>query len=202
MSRWMHHAVGLAGVLAWLLPAAAPAEQLALSPEATAITFELDSTLHRVHGSARLVAGRLEFDPAGGAVTGSISIDAASLDTGNGLRDAQMHGKVLESERYPRIEFTPTELTVEESGRSSARIALSGTLRIHGGEWPLTVPADVSLEGDGVRVKGAFRIPYVDWGMRDMSNFLLSVDPEVLVHFDALAEVTPPLAAPAEEASR
>jgi len=202
MSGWMRRAAWLACALVWLPAAAARAAELALSPHDTAITFELDSTLHRVHGSARLLAGSLHFDPAGGAVRGSIAIDAASLDTGNGLRDAQMHGKVLESERYPRIEFVPDLLAVEESGASRARIALAGALRMHGGEWPLTVPAEVSLEGDGVRVKGSFRIPYVDWGMRDMSNFLLSVDREVLVHFDALAEVAPPLAAPAAEASR
>jgi polyisoprenoid-binding protein YceI len=198
----MRCAAGLACALSGFSSAGARADELALSPEDTAITFELDSTLHRVHGVARLVSGALDFDPAGGAVRGSVAIDATSLDTGNGLRDGQMHEKVLESERYPRIEFVPAALVVEERDAARARIALEGTLRMHGGEWPLVVPAEVTLEDAGVRVVGSFRIPYVDWGMRDMSNFLLSVDPVVLVHFDALAKVAPPIGAPAAEASR
>jgi polyisoprenoid-binding protein YceI len=189
-------------LLVWLPCAAARGAELALSPERTAITFELDSTLHRVHGTARLLPSTLRFEPAGGAVSGSISIDATSLDTGNRLRDGQMHGKMLESERYPHIEFVPDALVVEERAASRARIALDGRLRIHGGEFPLTVPAEVSAEGDGLRVVGSFRIPYVDWGMRDMSNFLLSVDREVLVHFEAVAEVAPPVAALAAEVPR
>jgi polyisoprenoid-binding protein YceI len=189
-------------LLVWLPCAAARGAELALSPERTTITFELDSTLHRVHGTARLLPSALRFEPDGGAVSGRIAIDAASLDTGNGLRDRHMHGKVLESERYPRIEFVPDALVVEERAASRARIALEGRLRIHGGEFSLTVPAEVSAEGDGLRVVGSFRIPYVDWGMRDPSNFVLSVDREVLVHFDALAEVAPPAAALAAEVSR
>jgi polyisoprenoid-binding protein YceI len=192
----------LACALLWLPSAGAAAAELSLSPERTEISFELDSTLHRVRGKARLLPSTLAFEPGGGAVRGSIAIDATSLDTDNGLRDGQMHGKVLESERYPRIEFVPEALDVLEASASSARVALSGTLRMHGGEWPLTIPAEVGAEGDGLRVKGSFRIPYVDWGMRDMSNFVLSVDREVLIHFDALAEVAPPAASLAAGAVR
>jgi polyisoprenoid-binding protein YceI len=192
----------LACALLWLPSEGAPAAELELSPERTTITFELDSTLHRVRGNARLLPSTLEFEPGGGAIRGNIAIDATSLGSGNGLRDGQMHGKVLESERYPRIEFVPESLAVEEASASRARVALLGTLRIHGGEWPLTIPAEVAAEGEGLRVVGSFRIPYVDWGMRDMSNFLLRVDREVLVRFEALAEVAPPAAALAAEAAR
>lgn len=189
------------GAAAWIFAVAlaaattaAQAADLAISSEETTLSFEFDSTLHRVHGTARLREGSVRFEPAGGPASGRIVIDATSLDTDNSLRDAQMHGKVLESERFPDIEFVPTSLRVEERSADRARVRLVGTIRIHGGEWPLEIPADVSVDGDRIRVEGHFVVPYVEWGMRDMSNFLLSVDPEVVVHFQTLAPIPPDLA--------
>ena len=187
-SRW------LCAAATALLAAQAGAADLELVPEQTAISFELGSTLHRVHGVARLEAGSIQFDPAGGAAGGRIVIDATSLDTDNSLRDRNMHEKVLESDRFPRIELLPTTLLVDERTGESAQVVLVGTLRIHGGDWPIRVPATVEAHGDDLRVVGSFVVPYVEWGMRDMSNFLLSVDPEVSVHFEALGHVTPKLA--------
>jgi polyisoprenoid-binding protein YceI len=186
--------------LALGIAASAAAADLELPPESTRIRFELDSTLHRVSGVARLEEAVVSFDPAGGDASGRIVIDATSLESGNGLRDRQMHGKVLESERFPRIEFRPHSLVVVDRGDSQARIALVGVLHMHGGEWPLRIPAQVSVAGDGFRVEGSFAIPYVEWGMRDMSNFLLSVDPEVVVHFEALGRITPHLVATSDRA--
>jgi len=193
MKRMAHGGLWAAAIA--LLATGAGAADLEIPPERTTISFELDSTLHRVHGEAKLEEGSIQFDPAGGAASGRVVIDATSLDTDNGLRDGQMHEKVLESERFPRIELLPTTLLVEQTEPDRAQVVLVGALRIHGGEWPIRVPATVEARGDDIRVAGSFVIPYVAWGMRDMSNFLLSVDPEVEVHFETLAHVTPGLAA-------
>lgn len=177
-----------------LLATLASAADLEIPPARTKITFELGSTLHRVHGKAKLEEGSIQFDPEGGSASGRVVIDATSLDTDNGLRDGQMHEKVLESERFPTIELLPTTLLVEQVEPDQAQVVLVGTLRIHGGEWPIRVPATVEARGEDLQVRGSFVIPYVAWGMRDMSNFLLSVDPEVEVHFETLAHMTPTLA--------
>jgi polyisoprenoid-binding protein YceI len=178
------------GLAAALLAGAAGAAEIDFAPESTEITFQLGSTLHEVHGVARLEEGHVRFEPDGGAAGGRIAIDATSLDTDNGLRDAQMHGKVLESERFPKIEFLPDSIEVEERGARSAQIVLVGRVRMHGGEWPLRIPARLEAQpGGDLRAQGSFVIPYVQWGMRDMSNFLLSVDPSVVVHFDTHAQL-------------
>lgn len=190
--------MALLAPLALTPPAAgAQATDLELVREETTISFALDSTLHEVAGTARLEQGAVQFDPAGGAASGAIVIDARSLETGNGLRDGQMHAKVLESERYPRIEFVPSSLVVGRRGASEAEVTLVGTLRMHGGEWPLRIPASVRADGAAVRVEGSFTIPYVEWGMRDMSNFLLSVEKEVHVEFDATGRLASESAKPA-----
>lgn len=184
--------VGLAlgvGLGLWLLGSPAYAETLVLSPEQTRIRFELDSTLHRVEGTARLVSGEIRFSPEGGAAGGSLVVDARSLETGNWMRDDAMHAKVLESERFPRIELLPEALGVSAHEGAVWEVDLSGTTRIHGGSWPLAIHAEVTLEDGLARVHGRFAIPHVAWGMRDMSNFLLSVEKEVHVEFDAAGRI-------------
>jgi polyisoprenoid-binding protein YceI len=179
--------------------ALAEAGTLSFSPDRTRIEFGLDSTLHRVEGSARLVQGTLQFDEASGQATGRVVIDARSAETGNGLRDRSLHRDVLLSERYPEIVFEARGLELTRRAQDSGDVLLSGVLHLCGGEHPLQLPALVERRGDGIHVKLSFRIPYVAWGLRDMSNFVLHVEPEVEVTVDAVAglraDAAPPPAA-------
>lgn len=186
-------AAGFAVGCGLLLAAASSATELVLDPQATHIRFHVDSTLHLVEGSARLLRGEIRFDPEGGDASGGIEVDAASADTGNGLRDAVLHGKVLESERFPRILFRPENLVVGRVGAGEAEVRITGHLEIHGAEHPLVVPAQVRMEGERVEIAASFEVPYVDWGMTDPGNFLLSVDDVVTVEIEAAGRVEPPL---------
>lgn len=166
---------------------------LELDLEKSRVSFSLDSTLHRINGSARLAYARATFDPAGGEASGRFVIDAASTDTNNGLRDRKMHQKVLESDRFDEIVFVPTSLEVGEIDGNRAAVTLAGWIDIHGMEWPLRIPATVTVQGERIHIEGRFTIPYVEWGMKDVGNFLLHVDPEVEVALDAVGTVRPPL---------
>jgi len=171
---------------------AAPAE-LVLDPAATTIRFDVDSTLHRVHGTARLERGELAFDPAGGPASGRIVIDATSLETGNGLRDGTLHEDVLESQRFPRMTFVPERVEVLRIEGREADVRLLGRIDIHGSQHPLDIPGRVSAHGEKIEVKARFEVPFVEWGMQDPSNFLLSVDPVVNVEVEGVGRVSPPL---------
>jgi len=166
-----------------------------LDPEATTIDFTLGATLHTVEGGFRLEEGELTFDPETGEVSGRVVVDATSGDTGNDKRDRDMHAKVLESERYPDFVFVPTrfEGTFEPAGVSE--VTLHGTLQIHGGEHEIAIPATVAVnptEDGGRRLEatGTFEVPYVEWGMKDPSKFLLRVakSVEVTVHAEGRIE--------------
>jgi len=189
--------IGWIGALALCagLPGGARAEEgtaiLTLDPAASEISFEVDSTLHTVEGTARLVSGELRFDPAGGPAEGAIEVDATSLDTGNGMRDDKLHGSVLESKRYPRIVFHPSRLVVASPGEADTDVRVEGTLDLHGGSWPLTIPATVHRTGETVELEARFPVPFVEWGLEDPSNFLLSVDKIVQVHVRARGRVDP-----------
>lgn len=182
--------------------AAAPAgadagapQRLILDPDASHVAFSLAATLHTVEGTLRLTSGEIHFLPDGGAATGRVVVDARSARTGSERRDRNMHRAVLESERFPEIVFLPERLGVERASPDQASVELSGTVEIHGAREPLTIPAKVAREGDHLRIRGAFTVPYVKWGLRDYSNFLLRVAPTVDVSLDLVGHTEPETAA-------
>lgn len=155
-----------------------------VDPARSTLRFSLGATLHTVHGEAKLVGGELRFEPAGGAVRGEVVVDARSFVTGNATRDRSMHEDVLASERFPEIRFVAERLDVERRGTHEAEVTLHGRVGIHGGEHALAVPARVARDGDELRVRARFDVPYVAWGLRDVSTFVLRVAKHVEVQLD------------------
>jgi polyisoprenoid-binding protein YceI len=84
---------------------------LQLDPGKSTVNFTLGDVLHTVHGTFRLKSGTINFDPSSGAASGDVVIDAASGDSGNRTRDKKMNKDILETERYPTIEFLPKHVT-------------------------------------------------------------------------------------------
>jgi polyisoprenoid-binding protein YceI len=182
--------------LAWAVllgPAPARAEEmrLVLDPQRTEISFELDATLHSVHGEAELSEGEIRFDSDGGPAEGRLVVSAPSAGTGNDRRDRDMHQKVLESERFPEIEFRPSEVRGEVALAGSSRVEIVGTFSIHGSDHPVAVEADVAITGETLEATLTFEIPYVAWGMQDPSKLLLKVGKKVQVTVHAVGTLTP-----------
>jgi polyisoprenoid-binding protein YceI len=181
------------------LAAQAPAEAvLRIDPEQSALRFTLAATLHTVHGEGRILAGTLRFDPQGGPASGAVVADARSFDTGLAARDRDMHERVLESERFPYIRFEAERLEVKSRSADAAEVTLHGRFRLRDHEHPLAVPARVVREGEALRVEAAFRVPYVAWGLRDVSTFVLRVAKEVDVQLELRGALEPPAAAAPE----
>lgn len=180
MTRWKSVLVITAAVLA---PLAASAEErlLTLRPEKTSVTFNLKATAHEVNGVLALEAGQIRFDSATGAASGQITIDLRRAETGNSLRDREMHKTVLETERYPQIVFRPERLegVVADSGISN--VVVLGTVVVHGDEHKLRLPARIKVDDERVSAEVTFGVPYVEWGLHNPSFFVLRVAPVVAV---------------------
>ncbi|HVS00298.1 MAG TPA: YceI family protein [Thermoanaerobaculia bacterium] len=170
-------------VTALLIPIPLAAEKLVLEldPRQTAIEFTFGATLHTVKGSLSLTLGRIEVDPEAGTADGRIVMSATSADTGNSRRDAKMHEKILESERYPNIVFDVERVTgtLKRSGRSE--LQLHGVLDFHGSRRQVAVPAVANVQGNQVTAEAYLIVPYVEWGLADPSFFILRVAKEVRV---------------------
>ena len=162
---------------------------LTLDPAQSTVHWTLDSTLHTVHGTFALKSGTVHFDPATGKASGEIVVYAPSGESGYDSRDRRMHKEILETEKYPDVVFRPTQVEgrVEQSGASDVK--LSGVFSIHGADHELSAQVHAELMGNRWRGTGKFEVPYVKWGIKDPSHFLLKVKPVVNVELEMSGEV-------------
>jgi len=160
-----------------------------LDPAQTRIEFTLGSVLHTVHGSFRLKQGTIRFDPATGKAAGLIVVDAISGNSGDGSRDSRMHKSIIESARYPEIAFTPDSVTGALTGPGPWHVQVHGLFRIHGIEHELTLPVEAQVGPDRFTASLRFMVPYVKWGMKNPSTFLLRVDGQVGIEIYAAGRV-------------
>lgn len=107
------------------------------------VTFTVEHfTVALARGLASGPTGTIRISPDVLSSSVQASIDAATITTGNAMRDEKVLGPdVLDVASYPTIDFTSRALT--ESG--PARYALEGDLTIHGVTKPVTL--DLALRG-------------------------------------------------------
>jgi polyisoprenoid-binding protein YceI len=148
-------------------------------PAATEIHWTLSGTAHTTHGTFKLKGGLVSFDPATGVADGELLVDLATGESGNKDRDATMQKDVLQSDKYPDAFFHPAKVVGSIKPGATQTIAVEGSFNIHGADHPLKLQIDVKLDGDRATATTHFAIPYVAWGMKDPSQFLLRVGKEV-----------------------
>ena len=163
---------------------------LILNPAQTTVSFVLGDVLHTVHGTFQVIGGQVHYAPASGAVSGEIVIDAASGNSGNDSRDRKMHREVLESARYPKITFRPDRFEGKLSPGNTSRLQVHGMFNIHGSEHEITVPVSLEPAQDHWNLTAHFVVPYVKWGLKDPSTFVLRV--AKVVDIDIHASVASP----------
>ena len=165
---------------------------ITLDPAATKIEFTLAATLHTVHGTFKLKSGEIRWDPATGHVSGAVVIDATSGDTDNTSRDKNMHTDILESAKFPEITFTPAQIKGALPKAGTAQIEVSGKIRLHGQDHVTTLTFTVQPGADGsLQASAQFPVPYVKWGLKNPSTFLLHVGDSVDVDTHATARIAP-----------
>jgi polyisoprenoid-binding protein YceI len=165
---------------------------LAVNPAQSTVHWSVDSSLHLVHGTFALKSGDFYFDPETGRAGGQIVVSAASGESGNGSRDARMHKEILETPKYPDVVFRPMQIDghIAPAGASDAK--LHGVLSIHGAQHDLVAPVHAELNGDHWKGTAQFEVPYVTWGIKDPSNFLLKVKRVVNVELELSGEIKTP----------
>jgi polyisoprenoid-binding protein YceI len=184
--------VACCGALTFAPLACAQAYVVNLDPAQTKITFALDTTLHDVHGSFQLKSGQIHFDKATGKASGAIIVDAQSGDTDNKSRDKKMHQEILESQKYSEIVFTPEQVRGSFDPQKASQVDLVGAFRIHGQDHDVTMTFAVQPASPGrLQCDTQFTIPYVKWGMKDASTFLLHASDTVELEIHGTAQIAP-----------
>jgi polyisoprenoid-binding protein YceI len=148
-------------------------------PATTKVEFTLADVLHTVHGTFHLKSGNMYFDPATGVAGGLLVVDTSSGDSGNGTRDRKMKKEILETDRYPDATFTPKRVIGNLAMAGNSQVQVQGVFRMHGQDHEITLDVPAQVSGNQLQMQTAFPIPFVRWGMKDPSTFILRVNKEV-----------------------
>jgi polyisoprenoid-binding protein YceI len=150
-----------------------------LNTERTSVSFRTSAaliirakgTLQATHGDAHVGAD--------GHVSGEIFIDPASIDTGIRKRDNHLRsGDYFDIANYPTITFTVAEVRPAPSGN----LEVIGNLDVHGRSTPLTLLAEIDLQGESATLSGEVVITRSMLNMKKMTPAKSWVT--VHAHFD------------------
>jgi polyisoprenoid-binding protein YceI len=158
-----------------------------MDPAGTKVEFTLGDVLHTVHGTFALKRANIRFDPATGQAAGEMVVDATSGASGSAARDRRMHKEILESARYPDIVFRPTRVEGRVAPQGTSQVQVHGTFGIHGADHEIVMPAEVEAAAGEYKLFAHFEVPYVKWGMKNPSNFILRVNDKVEIGIHAVA---------------
>jgi len=172
--------------------AGVPVSQTAmeLDPAQSRVEFTLGDVLHTVHGIFKVKRGVIRFDPVTGQASGEMVVDAASGNSGSEARDRKMNKNILESVRFPEIVFTPDRVEGKLAPEGLSKISVHGTFTIHGVSHEMLLPFEVQSSEKGIVADTTFLVPYVAWGMKNPSTFILRVSDKVDIKVHAVGHLT------------
>jgi polyisoprenoid-binding protein YceI len=126
-----------------------------LNTERTSVSFRTRAAwIIRAKGTLRAIRGNA-FVGADGLVSGEIVINPASVNTKIKKRDNHLRSAdFFDVAKHPTITFTVAEVRPAPSGN----LEVVGNLDVHGRSTPLTVPAEIDLEGVSATLSTEFVI--------------------------------------------
>lgn len=166
--------------------ATADVRRYAVQTGASELGFRATSRLMNADGRFHRFQGDIAVDPRDVATARiSLSIEAASIDTGIGLRDTHLRSAdFFDVERFPTITFE--SLRVEAAGR---RATVTGRLTMRGVTREIALPVDVAVSDVALVASGELVMNRRDYGM----GYNSSINPignEVRVSFTIRARAS------------
>lgn len=142
----------------------AAVEQWIVDPTRTTVEFEVEHLwgLHTVHGRFDRFDGSYVDGPAGPEI--ELTIDAASVDTGNVKRDEHLRSwDFFDVVSNPEVRFASTHVT----GLGGGHVHVSGELEVAGTSVPLEFDASVRTTGDELEIEATTTVDQRRFGMSE-----------------------------------
>ena len=177
--------------LLFSLSAFAQHQSFTVDPNASQVAWALGGNGHHVNGTFHVQSGSVDFDRTAHTISGTIIVAAGSGESGEESRDKKMKKDVLQVDRYSDITFAPQKYdgTIAPAGDST--IQVSGTFTLHGTPHDITVPMQLHIDNGNLTTKTHFVVPYVKWGLKDPSVFILKVAKEVDIDLTLVGKLNP-----------
>jgi len=144
------HTLLVGSFLIFLLPALSLAAEWKIDPNHSTASFAVRHMMvTTVHGNFSGLAGTVDYDPADlKAAKANLTINAATIDTRNERRDADLKGpNFFDVEKFPTITFVSKRVVPQSSGK----FQLVGDMTMHG----VTKEVTFQVEGPLPAVKDA-----------------------------------------------
>jgi polyisoprenoid-binding protein YceI len=168
------------GILLLPVPCAfAQREALNVDAQSSQVVFSLEGSAHSTHGTFHVQSGTVEFDSHAQKISGLVVVAAGSGQSGNGSRDKRMNTEILDVAHFTEVSFAPKSFQGTIAPNGDSTIQVTGVFTLRGTPHDLTVPMQVHIDGANCTARTHFMIPYVQWGLKDPSVFILKVAKEV-----------------------
>jgi len=137
--------------------------------DGSAISFTIRNLGFNTGGSFKGLKGEIFFDPQNPAADSfNVSIDAATVNTGNNMRDDHLRAdSYFDVQQYPRITFRSTSVSAADR---HGRYTVTGNLTIKGITRTIRFPFLATPLGNDYIFKGSFTINRKDYGVGGTST--------------------------------
>ncbi|MDQ7842132.1 MAG: YceI family protein [Armatimonadota bacterium] len=153
-----------------------PVGAFVADPAASRVEFFVRDNRGGFAGVVRAMEVRVAVREDGDAFAADVEarFDAASLTTGNGLRDSQMRREFLQTDRHPVILFHGTAVPQARPGGLPFPATLRGTLTLRGVSREVEIPLRVTALADAYLAEGRLTIRLSEFGI-PVPRFLIFV---------------------------
>jgi polyisoprenoid-binding protein YceI len=112
-----------------------------------------------------------DMTAAGTAISAAnVTVDMASVASGEGLRDSQFKGRIMQTSQFPTSSFAlkaPIDLGSVPADQAEITVKATGTLTLHGVAKDVTIDLSAKRNGATIEVLGTVPITFSDY---DISN--------------------------------
>ncbi|MEQ1666481.1 MAG: YceI family protein [Bdellovibrionales bacterium] len=143
----------------------------------------------KIRGTNESLSSKIELSDK--TASGSFTLNLKDLNTGIGLRDKHMKEKYLEVDKYPDAILTFKNFSLA-APNSEADQNITGTLKMHGVEKPVSVHANVKTAANGTQFEGKseFTVKLSDFNISIPSYMGIKVADQVELTVEFSSELT------------
>ena len=166
-------------------------QNFSISPSLSVVDFTLASNDDTTKGTFQVEKGSVTFDPNSSRLSGQILVSAATGNSGTASRDKKMLKEVLQASKFADITFAPRSYTGTLALTGDSTVQVTGVFTLHGTPHTITVPMAIHIKGSRCTATTDFKIPYVQWGLKDPSWFVFRVAKQVDIHLTMRGLISP-----------
>ncbi len=194
-------AAALLGTLLLVSQAGAAVETYKIDPGHSQVGFNIRHFFSKVPGKFTTYEGTIAMDPKDlSKSVVEVSIDTASIDTGNKDRDSHLQSPdFFDAQKFPKMTFKSTSIVPQGTNKAT----MKGDLTMHGVTKPVTLDVEILGTGPGMggRVVGGFeakgKINRQDFGVAwnkalEGGGALLGDEVEIAINIEGVQEKPKP----------